>query len=59
VKTPTRDPPALARALETVLANRSYREQLAGRAQKWVRDHAALEANDGYLRLYRELLTPS
>jgi glycosyltransferase involved in cell wall biosynthesis len=56
VMTPISDPPALADGLKKVLSNRGYREELASRAQAWVRRHASLEANDAYLDLYRELL---
>jgi glycosyltransferase involved in cell wall biosynthesis len=57
VKTPVGDAVALARALETVLSDRPLREELAGRAQSWVRQHADLNADDAFMALYRELLT--
>jgi glycosyltransferase involved in cell wall biosynthesis len=58
VKTPIRDPEALALALTRLLADRQEREGIAGRAQQWVREHASLEANEAYLTLYRELTAP-
>ena len=56
VKSPIGDPVALARAVQEVLSNQGYREELAARAQSWVLAHASLKANDAFVDLYRELL---
>jgi len=54
--TPIGDARALADAMQGLLRSRSARELLASRAQDWVRRHASLEANDTFLRLYRDLI---
>jgi glycosyltransferase involved in cell wall biosynthesis len=56
IATPIQDPGALAAALRRLLVSRDERERLAARAQAWVCRHAALDANDAYVSLYRELI---
>jgi glycosyltransferase involved in cell wall biosynthesis len=55
VATPIGDGRALAAALRRVLGDRAERERLASHAQAWVSRHASLDANDAFVRLYREL----
>jgi glycosyltransferase involved in cell wall biosynthesis len=55
VKAPIGDPEALARAICRLVAHRDEREAIAHRGQKWVREHASLDANDAYVTLYQEL----
>jgi glycosyltransferase involved in cell wall biosynthesis len=55
VATPVGDAAALAVALRRVLTHREERERMAARARDWVRAHASLDANDAFLRLYREV----
>jgi len=55
VATPVGDARALAVALRRLLGDRAERERLAANAQAWVSRHADLDANDAFVRLYREL----